>query len=260
MTHDALAFFIELALKSTAVAGFALLFVTGFRRLAAAEKHLVLGAALAALLLLPLASVLLPKTPLPLRVVGADFTRRLASAIDLPEAIQPSAGVAVSKTVQPQRVAATPIPERGAISASSSSEGPSVAWLFVIVYLAVAALLLGSFLVRAWRVTRLVRSLDAVPASSTRRLAGRLVRELGMRRRVRLLQSPSDKTPWAWGLARGVIVLPERFDTWPAEAQRNAIVHELAHIRRFDLPTTVLGHVCCACIGFSRSAGGWSGG
>src|SRR5690606_35654043 len=55
-----------------------------------------------------------------------------------------------------------------------------------------------------------------------------------------------DRTPWAFGLLAPVVVVPAGFAGWSTEARRNALLHELAHVARFDYASAVLARICAA--------------
>lgn len=55
-----------------------------------------------------------------------------------------------------------------------------------------------------------------------------------LRRRVRILVSSETPVPLSWGFLRPVVLLPARARQWPDDMIRASLVHEMAHIRRFD--------------------------
>jgi len=58
--------------------------------------------------------------------------------------------------------------------------------------------------------------------------------------------SPRMPMPFASGLARPAIVLPEAAREWTERRRRVVLCHELAHVRRSDLLVNLLGRVACA--------------
>ncbi|MEN8145307.1 MAG: M56 family metallopeptidase [Gemmatimonadota bacterium] len=70
-------------------------------------------------------------------------------------------------------------------------------------------------------------------------------RELGVQRRVRLLEITSLQVPVCWGVWRPTVGLPPAASRWDAARLRAVLVHELAHVRRWDYATYVLGQVAC---------------
>ncbi|MGE0440742.1 MAG: M56 family metallopeptidase, partial [Gemmatimonadales bacterium] len=65
-------------------------------------------------------------------------------------------------------------------------------------------------------------------------------------RPVRFLESAEAWTPCTWGTVHPTILLPTVGVDWSDEARRQVIVHELAHVRRYDCLTQVLGQLACA--------------
>src|SRR5207245_3325045 len=70
--------------------------------------------------------------------------------------------------------------------------------------------------------------------------------ELDIRRSVILLQSADEVMPATWGWWRPVILLPAAADLWPLERQRIVLLHELAHVKRWDCLTRMITGTVCA--------------
>jgi len=49
-----------------------------------------------------------------------------------------------------------------------------------------------------------------------------------------------------WGLLRPVMLLPTEAEDWPAERRRAVLLHELAHMKRWDYLTQTIGWLACA--------------
>ena len=125
-------------------------------------------------------------------------------------------------------------------SAVVSSALPALVW-----GLGAIALLGCTFLghVRAWRMT--VRGGTRPAPSAARRFASICV-ELGIRRPVRLLVTPDLDVPATWGLMRPTVMLPTHYETWSSETLERVLLHELAHVRRGDCRTFLVGEVARA--------------
>lgn len=74
-----------------------------------------------------------------------------------------------------------------------------------------------------------------------------LAARVGVSRRVRLLRSSDREIPMTWGVFRPVILLPEDAEGWSSERLSVALLHELAHVKRWDCLSQLLARVACAC-------------
>ncbi len=61
-----------------------------------------------------------------------------------------------------------------------------------------------------------------------------VAREIGLRRRVRLLLTDRRAIPMTWGILWPVLLLPREAQNWPADRLRIVLLHELTHVARRD--------------------------
>jgi TonB family protein len=244
-----LPFLLELWLKSGMLLGAALLLVK-LRRWSAEERHLIILAALVAASLLPAASAVTPDLPIPV-VSVRNGAHRTSHAGDTTRSASRAPGASTDGARGGEGASA------GTEHTLSSAIAPGtphysefraidLGAALVGLYGFIAACVLAYFGYAALRVSRLTRSLARVEDEATRALVDAVRARLGIARRVRLLQGASGHTPWAWGAFRPVVVLPPAFTQWPAAQQRDAVVHELSHIKRLDLLTSLIGCACAA--------------
>jgi HEAT repeat protein/beta-lactamase regulating signal transducer with metallopeptidase domain len=73
-----------------------------------------------------------------------------------------------------------------------------------------------------------------------------LRKRIGVKQPVELLEAGNITIPFTAGITRPVIVLPNVTREWSAEKQEAVLLHELAHIARRDLWTSLAAHVACA--------------
>jgi beta-lactamase regulating signal transducer with metallopeptidase domain len=78
-----------------------------------------------------------------------------------------------------------------------------------------------------------------------------LCEELRVGRRVTLLQSADGLMPVTWGWWQPVILLPAQADEWSIERRRVVLLHELAHVKRWDCLTQMMARVACAIYWFN---------
>jgi beta-lactamase regulating signal transducer with metallopeptidase domain len=163
---------------------------------------------------------------------------RMTAAMDLPAA--PSAdwpGMGVPQPVDPDPSALPPAELTPAVAA----EGPppaEVSWLRIatIVWLAGVVLLTMRHVVTSLQLRRARRTWQPdADGDLTAALEG-CRRDLRLRRAVRLALSPGNVGPATCGILRPCIVLPRRLvaSLSPAEL-RLVLLHELVHVRRFDV-------------------------
>lgn len=180
----------------------------------AASRHLVWLLCVAALLLLPLLAAMLPALPLP--VLPAEPLVATPPATGAPS----TAMVQTPDTVDLRSL---------------------LVWaIYGLVAAAVAArLLLGHLLLALhWRRA------DAHPEIESR--LNQLKSQLGITRRVHLRLSRGPSMPITWGFSNPRILLPADAASWSEERRRLVLLHELAHIARFDSPVRLAAGLACA--------------
>jgi ankyrin repeat protein/beta-lactamase regulating signal transducer with metallopeptidase domain len=219
--------------KLTAILFLALLGASILRRASPSLRHLLLGTAFGLALLLPLASVALPRLELPwLRTATSTRADR---AVGTPIAHSPA-----TARVDADRSTSPP----GAAPTTGPRSRPAGSWRHraLACYAAIAALLLlrlGAGFARLVGVSRRARRVDDAPGWS------RIVRgEAGRRARVAL--SPEVPVPLTWGVLRPEILLPAESARWSDDEKRRALRHEQAHVERADWLVQCVARVGCA--------------
>ena len=241
-------YFIPLAAKSFLIAGVALLLLRFAARRSASQRSWIAHLGLAAILVLPLATMALP----PIEVKGPAF---LSSALS-PDPVQVSAG----PVNQPAKTEiAKDIAEPGTEPAVAAGTFPQatqvlqrargVDWA-VWIYAAPAALLLLLTLIALGRlVTLKARATVLVEANWLTALA-RAQRRMGFKHGTALLTSDELPSPISWGLMRPVILLNSEATRSHREAEA-IIAHELAHVAGLDWAKLLLSRITVALFWFN---------
>jgi beta-lactamase regulating signal transducer with metallopeptidase domain len=251
----------EAAAKGTLLLLAAGLVSLALRRAPAATRHMVWASCLALLLALPLLAQLAPVVPAPAipvswsvaweEAVDAAGSRLAALLGERDSALQSAASLSIVGPLEVDRASAnatTTVSLEATLKESGASWAPTT-WL--------AGIWLGGvMLVLSWLAVGLgLRRLLANQASIVRNgpwvdSARRVAAQLGIRRDLVLLRGQEDAVPMTWGTLRPVIYLSPGADDWPAELRRTVLLHELAHVKRWDSLTRTISQIACAVFWF----------
>ena len=148
----------------------------------------------------------------------------------------------VSTAVEDQsgKSSAASIPLQQTASSASWQTAIITIWL---IGLGLALLPMAAGMIRTFLLGRNARPLGDPEQN---RLFRELCRNLGVRRPVRLLESEIRLIPMTWGLLRPTILLPSNWRAWSPQRRRIVLLHELAHIKRWDLGHQFLARLACA--------------
>jgi uncharacterized protein (TIGR03435 family) len=214
--------------KATLITTVALISAWLARGSRAAVRHAVLATSFAALLALPITSLLAP--PVRIAVVQASpMQSRGAEGIDASQSNAPtdaSSGITSS------------IPQRSL---------PPLDLLF-------AGWMVGA----AFSLIRIINGLRQVhflrqfglPWRHGQSIVGRIALDDGIYRHIELLLHESLLAPVTYGVLHPAIVLPPDAQTWDGEDLNRAIIHEMEHVRRGDWVIHCLARVVCAAYWF----------
>ncbi len=198
------------------------------RRARASVRHVLLASAFAVLLALPAIAMLLP--PIAVAVPEAVVTghreirlKAIAGSNDL---------LYLSKIVED-----LPAPQIPGPSAMAST-------LMRVVWGAGAILFLAPVGMALRRLRRLRR--NGAPWLSVAPIARMIARHAGVQRPIDVLLSEKIATPLTSGFVRPAIVMPADAATWSDADVKQAMVHELEHVRRADWLVHLAARVVCA--------------
>lgn len=182
-----------------------------------------------------------------------DHNHGAAPGTDQPRAAGASpsaseAGAMRSHHEEPGRPSATP----GGVTSAGTGTSPRIAPAgllararggLLLVWLAGFAGgsgLLGLGIVRSLLQTRRARPLD--DADWLRDLEWHR-NFFGIRRRIRILTGAAVRTPMTGGVLRPVVLVPEDATEWSPVRRRLVLLHELVHIRRYDVVRHLLTRI-----------------
>jgi beta-lactamase regulating signal transducer with metallopeptidase domain len=230
--------------KATIVLIAGLAITRSMSRASADARHLIWLVVLGALLALPalttwarLEMPLLPSTTgssnsTTTTVVAA--TPRSAAAVGASMALPPTtdAGGADRPSAQKSLI--------GTVPAISSRV------LFAAIWAGVSLLILASLAWSSLVVRKILRRARPLEQPGWRTPLLEVADRLGLGEMPQLLVSRDTTMPFACGLLRPTIVLPETSGTWTPDRRRAVLFHELAHVRRRDLVGHALSRIVCA--------------
>ena len=199
------------------------------RRRSAALRHLVWTAAFAAILALPFLSAALPA----LRVPGTG-------------AVLPPQGGNFQTTATMAGGAGTgSAVDGGGIAVGTLRRGWLPDWRMYLLlgWAAGAGVALARTLVAYAAARQVRRSGGPFP---DRDLCATLARSLGIRRAVDVIGIDAGSMPMTFGARRAVVLMPADACIWSEEKLRMVLLHELAHVRRGDAATHLLGRAAMA--------------
>lgn len=221
-------------------------------RASSATRHLIWGMTLAGILLLPLFNLLLPVLDLslpgslspllpqnPEMLVSGETTGNHASISADPHSKTNSTALTTFTTENPKR--STPIKPPPpslknqnvilSLITTMKTHGTIILISIWIMGMAVVFLrqLLGKILI--WRIASRAQT---VTESDWLQLTNLQKKKCGLRRQVRLLKSEKTTLPMTWGLLWPTILLPAEADEWSNEHRRFVLLHEFAHVKRWD--------------------------
>lgn len=231
------AFLLEVILKGSLVLALALIGVQFWRHAPASARHLVLGLALAVNVLLPLCATWAPTWQAPaLPLVTTTWQFGPTTSTDDAGDAATTAGGVDSPGASPLAVSPEPAIVHDAVA---QNWGLALAWLWiagaalVTVRLCLALVVVGRILIAARPAVD--------PAWSA--IARNCRQRVGVHRDIPLLISRRATVPFTWGWIRPRIILPTDSRLWTDHKLEIILLHELAHIKRWDAVSTGLAQL-----------------
>ena len=258
---------IDAAVKVAVLLAIALIATRLLRSSSAALRHSLWTAVIGGTLILPILALALPAWHVP--IPGADAAAGLVHRVG--DALGSDAGSSAEVRAVGQRVnggvghvtaetsartedpqlaaaAASTVPTTGPAEVQLSGSAPHLPWpaIAALIWLAGVALALLPLLVGAFHLRSIGRRAHDVESDALDDYAATLGRSLGVRRVVRVVEGEAASTPMTWGIVHPVVLVPAGFAEWPECRQRDVLLHELAHVARYDCLTQYLASAVCA--------------
>ena len=229
--------------RGALVIAIAALIATLLRHRSAAIRHHVWATAVVVQLALLAFIPVLPKIHLPV-------IPTIQAEIEMPaQSGQTTNTNAVAPTVNDAA------PETGHVGEPLHSSGFSLprspmAWI-TLIWLAGAALIFARYVVGTLMMMRIAVRGERVEDGEWLVLALRTARELDITRPITMIWGDKVAVPITWGVLYPMILLPKNAQEWSQERRRFVLVHEMAHVKRFDAFTQLLAQITTAVFWFS---------
>ncbi len=225
----------------------AALISTLLRHRSAALRHHVWATAVVVQLAILVFIPVLPTIHLPLIPtlrVQEDAPLEARGTTEFGLVTQPPANLGAVKTAE------TPS-EAAAVQSGPVKKSRTLSEYLLLVWIAGGAIILGRFLIGTLLMTRIALKGERVEDGEWLVLAQRTARELGITRPITMIWGDQVAVPITWGVLYPMILLPKNAQEWTHERRRFVLVHEMAHVKRFDAFTQLLAQLTTALFWFS---------
>ncbi len=248
-TGDAMIVLVLVMVKTSFLILLAAAITFAWRSAPASLRHCLWVTTLVGVLLMPVFAAMVPQWEVPLLVLpeGSSAPSSSVSAVPADVALEHQTTAFDRSAVHAPRVDPSPrtalpadaVP-RHALASASITSLLAMVWLcgFVLVML-----YFGIGVLRAWIWSR--RSSPIEDDAWTAQIRD-LAWMMGIERAVVARWCTGATMPMTWGTRRPIILLPTEASEWSDERRRVVLLHELAHVRRFDCLTQYVVQITCA--------------
>jgi beta-lactamase regulating signal transducer with metallopeptidase domain len=253
------AFAVSVTLRTTIVLALTAIACFVLRRASASVRHVVWTSAVIGALAMPLLTLVMPAWRLPVlssaltgdRPVMQAGPRRAFTPVEVPFEITLAEKLASGSPRDRARSATDTVARSDASHNTELAPAqPASAWSWVpwilVAWAAGAIAVLIPTVVGDARLRKLRKQSPRMSDGPWAELADRLRSALRLARSVELLQGDATNSPMTWGVMRPVIFMPAVALKWPIERLRAVLLHELAHVKRWDCLTQLLARLVCA--------------
>jgi beta-lactamase regulating signal transducer with metallopeptidase domain len=268
----ALPILIDAALKGAILVAIAAVAALVLRNRSAASRHAAWTAAVIGHLAIPALVLLLPAWRMPLLPAASWMATGSAAVTTAPAGWPVDASVSSQAAISPplstkantanaaktdtrSDAAVSPDPTTrvtGSVASptTTSTSRPGLIPMIAAIWLVGMLLVLLRLAFGTWRVGQLARDGARVEDGMWLSLTQRLANRLGVTRPLILLRGERLAVPVTWGIVYPAVLLPQDADSWSEERRRFVLVHEMAHVKRFDALTQLLAQISLAVFWF----------
>ena len=273
--QGALPVLIDAALKGAILVLIAAVAAYLLRNRSAASRHAAWTAAVIGHLAIPALVLMLPAWKMPLLPAASWMQAEAATpvtpaasanvvtptvqadkpAVSAAPTTKSNAGNASEAAGNPDRavspdVKSSSVPPVSQPTPGSAIARPGIIPIVAAIWLAGVLLVLLRLAFGTWRVGQLARDGSRVEDGVWLSLTQRLANRLGVTRPLILLRGERLAVPVTWGIVYPAVLLPQDADSWSEERRRFVLVHEMAHVKRFDALTQLLSQISVAVFWF----------
>jgi beta-lactamase regulating signal transducer with metallopeptidase domain len=250
--------FLDASVKASVILALAAVVCWSLRRQSAALRHRIWTMAIVGSLVVPVLTVIMPRWTLAVLpaahpaaqdegdVVREGVDEQLASAANAepaahdmtvdPNFIKPLIFAADTTTDQTHADEAAAI-RRSHSPAQYAGTVVLAAWLAGVLALVVA--FVRVIVAQILRHRQLFRIEDGGWNDCVSELSA----SLGLRRRVVSYESSARTVPLTCGILRPILIVPDNWHDWDNGQRRSVLLHELAHVKRFDVFVQLMGRL-----------------
>jgi len=248
----ALGLLLDAALKGTILIAAAALAAYLLRSHSAAARHAAWTAAVVGHLALPAVTLLVPAWRLPFLPappwLESSTPRTVTESSSEPAQLSvSSAQPAVQNS--PASISTKPTAAVPTVRAAQSFPLTGIS-LVAALWIAGLVIVLLRLALGTMQVGKLARRGSRVIDGAWLSLAQRVAGVLGINRPLTLLHGDRLGIPVTWGIIYPAVLLPPDAEEWPEERRRFVLVHEMAHVKRFDALTQLAAQIAIAIFWF----------
>ncbi len=156
-----------------------------------------------------------------------------------------------TSSVAAEFIPTTPVKPTPAPKIEPKRELPSFAWIITAIWLCGVVSLSTLFVYRIVAFRRRLRFATPVAEENVLRILDQCKTRLNIQRNVRLYECSRLAAPILVGIFKPRILLPKNGRPWPDAALTPLFLHELAHLRRQDIFTTLAASLFCIAYWFN---------